>query len=165
MAILVRPLRAGELRLYLEIVNEAVRGLAASHYDAAAIAGWVVPLTEKTLADLEQNPDHEIRLLADLDGRPAGIGALVVERAELRACYVRPNVARRGCGSAIVSAIEAIATEHGLTRLELAASLNAEAFYAHLGYGVVERTNIPLPNGHLLAAVRMSKDLVGFRTD
>ena len=167
MGIVVRPLRGGELRLYVEIVNDAVRGLAASHYDAAAIAGWIVPLTEAVLADLDRNPDREIRLLAELDGRPAGIGALVLERAELLACYVRPEAARRGCGSAIVRAIEAIAREHGLPRLSLAASLNAEPFYTQMGYAVIDRSPITLPNGHVLAAVQMARDLEppAFRTD
>ena len=167
MAIIVRPLGAGELRLYLEIVNDAVRGLAASHYDAAAIAGWVVPLTDAVLADLERNPEREIRLLAELDGRPAGIGALVVERSELRACYVRPEAARHGCGSAIVRAIEAIAREHVVSRLTLAASINAEPFYTQMGYATIERSHITLSNGHLLAAVQMTRELepVSFRTD
>jgi putative acetyltransferase len=159
MAIAVRRLQSEELRLYLEIVNESVRGLAASHYDEGAIAGWVVPITESTLADLERNADDEVRLLAELDGRPAGIGALVVGHAELRACYVRPAAARHGCGSAIVRAIERIAAEHGLRQLELSAALNAEPFYAHLGYDVLERTTITLPNGHALAAVRMTRRL------
>jgi putative acetyltransferase len=159
MAIVVRPLLADELRLYLEIVNDAVRGLAARHYDAAAIAGWVVPPTDTVLADLETNADREIRLLAELDGRPAGVGALIAERSELLACYVRPAAARRGCGTAIVRTIEAVARTRGLAHLELAASLNAEPFYAHLGYRVVERTDITLRNGHTLAAVRMAKDL------
>jgi GNAT superfamily N-acetyltransferase len=75
------------------------------------------------------NTDGEIRLVAELDGTPAGIGALVVERSELRACYVHPSVARRGCGSALVREIERLACEHGLSHLELAASLEAEAFY------------------------------------
>ena len=167
MAIVVRPLRAGELRLYLEIVNDAVRGLATGHYDAAAIAGWIVPLTGSVLADLGRNADREIRLLAELDGRPAGIGALVVERGELLACYVRPDAARRGCGSAIVRALEAIAREHGLSRLSLAASLNAEPFYTQMGYTAIERSHITLPNGHLLAAVHMTRELepLSFRTD
>lgn len=152
-------MRPDEGRIYLDVVNSAIRGLAVSHYSADAIAGWIVPMDAGTLADFDGNEEHEIRLMADLNGEPVAIGALIVERSELRACYVRPEAARRGCGSAIVREIERIAREHGLSRLELAASLNAEPFYRWLGYRVRERSDVVLRNGHRMAAVWMEKDL------
>lgn len=159
MPIAVRPLRAGEGGAYLEIVNSAIRGLAVSHYAPDAIEGWVVPVTDETIRDLMLNREHEIRLVAELDGKPVGIGALVVERSELRACYVSPQAARRGCGSALVREIERLARENGLTHLDLAASINAEPFYAAHGYGVRERSDVVLSNGHRMAAVWMGKAL------
>jgi putative acetyltransferase len=159
MPITVRPLRDDEGRIYLEIVNSAIRGLAVGHYPPEAIEGWVVPVTDETVRDLMLNRDNEIRVIADLDGEPAGIGALVLARSELRACYVSPHAARRGCGSALVREIERLARENGLTRLELAASINAEAFYAAHGYEVRERSDVVLGNGHRMAAVWMGKNL------
>jgi len=155
----VRPLATDEGRTYLEIVNRAIRGLAADHYPADVIERWTVPVTDETVRNLMQNTDHEIRLIAELNGRPAGIGALIVERSELRACYVSPDAARHGCGSALVCEIERLARENGLTRLELAASLNAEPFYARLGYEVRERSDVVLTNGLRMAAVWMVKNL------
>ncbi|HEY7446523.1 MAG TPA: GNAT family N-acetyltransferase [Vicinamibacterales bacterium] len=157
--ITVRPLRADEERLYMEIVNSAILGLARSHYSPDAIAGWVVPINEETLGNLARNEEHEIRLIAELDGEPVGIGALILERSELRACYVSPKAARRGCGSALVREIERLALENGLTRLELAGSLNAEPFYAAHGYHVRERSDVVLRNGYRMAAVWMEKNL------
>jgi putative acetyltransferase len=159
MPITVRPLRDDEERIYLEIVNSAIRGLAVGHYPPEAIEGWVVPVTDETVRDLRLNRDNEIRVIADLDGEPVGIGALVLERSELRACYVSPHAARRGCGSALVREIERLARQNGLTRLELAASINAEAFYAAHGYEVRERSDVVLGNGHRMAAVWMGKNL------
>lgn len=46
-----------------------------------------------------------------------------------------------------------------VTRLTLHASLNAEPFYVALGYAVLERTDVKLPNDHRMAVVRMAKDL------
>jgi putative acetyltransferase len=159
MAITVRPMRPDEGLTYLEIVNSAIRGLAAGHYAPEVIEGWIVPPTDENLRDLVQNPDGEIRLIAELDGAIAGIGALVVAGSELRACYVAPDAARRGCGSALVREIERIAREHRLTRLYLASSLNAEQFYAAHGYRVRERSVVVLRNGHRMPAVWMWKDL------
>lgn len=157
--IAVRRLRDEELELYLEIHERAIRGLAAGHYPADIIEGWCVPATEDTLAELRRNPDNEVRLIAELDGTPVGMGALVVEKSELRACYVAPEGARRGCGSALVREIERLARERGVTHLDLAASLNAEAFYTAQGYTVTERSEVVLDNGVRMAAVWMTKSL------
>lgn len=157
--ITVRLLRDDELRTYLEIHTSAIRGLAVTHYDADVIDAWVVPISDETLRDLTTNADGEMRFLAELDGQPAGIGALVLDRSELRACYVAAHAARRGCGSALVREMERVAREHGLTRLDLAGSLNAEPFYAAHGYQVRERSEVVLRNGHRMRAVWMGKDL------
>jgi putative acetyltransferase len=159
LPISVRPLRASEGHTYLTIVNGAIRGLAAGHYAPDIIEGWVVPVTDESVRDLMLNPDQEIRLIVERDGNPVGIGALVVDRSELRACYVLPDAARQGCGSALVREIERLARANGLTRLELAASLNAEAFYAAHGYAVRERSEVTLRNGHRMPAVWMEKTL------
>ena len=159
MACVVRALRDDELRSYIEIVNNSIMGLAASHYAAEVIQNWLVPITDQTLTDLTMNEDHEIRLVAELRGQLAGIGALVVERSELRACYVLPSVARQGVGRALVNEIEAVARANGLEHLELAASLNAEPFYAALGYCVRERSDVALRNGFRMDAVWMRKKL------
>jgi putative acetyltransferase len=147
------------LPLYLEIIAAAIHGLAASHYSPEAIEGWAPKITDRFLAKLATNADGEIRLIAEVDGVPAGIGALVVGKSELRACYVLPSAARRGCGSALVREIERLAKEHSLSRLELAGSLNAESFYASLGYEVRERSAVALPNGHRLPCAWMEKAL------
>ena len=159
MRVTVRPLRDDEIRLYLEIHERAIRGLAASHYSRADIEGWVVPATDENLRRLTRNADREIRFVAELHGNPVGIGALVVEKSELRAVYVAPEGARRGCGSALVREIERTARDNKLTRLALHASLNAEPFYVSLGYEVLERTDVALPNDHRMAVVRMGKNL------
>ncbi|MCY4074919.1 MAG: GNAT family N-acetyltransferase [Acidobacteria bacterium] len=159
VAVTVRALRDDEIRRYLEIHERAIRGLAGSHYSQEAIEGWVVPATDENVRRLRLNADREIRLVAELDGRPVGIGALVLETAELRAVYVSPEGARQGCGSALVHEIERIARDGAVARLTLHASLNAEQFYASLGYGVLDRTEVVLPNNHRMEAVAMAKDL------
>ena len=125
MAVTVRPLQHDEIRLYLEIHERAIRGLAASHYSQDDIEGWVVPATDENLRRLTLNADREIRLIAELYGRPVGIGVLVLEESELLAVYVSPEGARRGCGSALVREIEQIARNNRVARLTLHASLNA----------------------------------------
>jgi putative acetyltransferase len=161
MAVVVRPMLAGEARAFLDIHSRSVRGLAASHYPPEVIDAWVVPATDENVRAFLENPDGELRLLAELDGSVAGLGCLVVQNAELRGCYVAPEAARKGVGSALVREIERIAREHGLDHLRLDASINAESFYSALGYEVVERGEHVWPSGQRMAAVTMRKTFGG----
>jgi hypothetical protein len=58
-----------------------------------------------------------------------------------------------------VREIERIAEESGLERLELLSSVNAESFYASLGYQADRRTEHVLSTGVAMAAVNMTKTL------
>jgi putative acetyltransferase len=159
VVITVRPLRVNEGRLFLQIHSRAIRGLAAAHYPPEVLDAWTVPATDESVRGLLANPDDEIRFIAELDGEPVGLGALVVANSELRACYVVPEASRKGVGTALVTEIERIAIEKGLERLELIASLNSEPFYAFLGYETHGRTKHVLSTGHSMAAVKMAKML------
>jgi len=161
MAIVVRPMRSEEARAFLDIHTRSVRGLAEPHYPPEVIDAWVVPATDESVRGFLENPDGELRLLAELDGALVGLACLVVQNAQLRACYVAPEAARRGVGSALVREIERIAREHGLDHLHLDASINAESFYAALGYEVVERGEHVWPSGQRMQAVVMRKALRG----
>jgi putative acetyltransferase len=157
MTIAIRPLRTDESRMFFDIHTRAIRGLAAAHYPSEVIRDWAGAITERSLERFETNAEQSIRLIAELDGEPAGLGVLVPANAELRACYVVPEAARKGVGSALVREIERIARENGLSRLNLDSSVNAEKFYASLGYEVVTRGERVLGSGVRMAAVQMTK--------
>jgi putative acetyltransferase len=89
-----------------------------------------------------------------------GLGVIVPQNAELRACYVHPNAARKGVGSALVREIERIAREHGVSQLHLDSSVNAEPFYLACGYAVVERGEHLLRGVVPMASVEMTKMLI-----
>jgi putative acetyltransferase len=90
-------MRSEEARRLLEIHRESVRGIAAEDYAASVIDAWApLPITDEIVERFLSNRDDEIRLMAEIDGQPVGIGALVLSHSELRACYVVPSAARRG---------------------------------------------------------------------
>ena len=160
MAVSIRPMRSEEARRFLEIHHESVRGLAAKDYPASVIDGWApLPITDEVIDRFLRNRDDEIRLMAEIDGQPVGIGALVLSNSELRACYVVPSAARRGVGAAVVAEIERIAREHRLFSLRVESSLTAEPFYTALGYVVEERGQHVLGSGVPMAAIKMRKQL------
>src|SRR5688572_3245792 len=116
MPVVVRAMHPGDVPRYLQIHSRSVRVLVAGHYSPDVIEAWTGPLTEEGFL---ANPHGEIRLIADLDGQAVGFGALVLSPPELRACYVMPDAARKGIGTALVREIDRIAMENGVTRLTL----------------------------------------------
>jgi putative acetyltransferase len=158
MPVLIREMRPGDARIFLEVHHAAVRGLAANDYPVEVIDAWApLPILDNHVAAVRSNPDGEYRLIAEIDGQVVGIGALVATNIELRACYVRPESSRKGVGSALVREIERKARELGVTLLEADSSLNAQPFYAAHGYEVQARGVHILAGGRPMACMRMRK--------
>jgi putative acetyltransferase len=158
MTIHVRPARPEDARSFIEVRNAAVRGIAAKDYPPAVIDSWAKsPITDATIEHFLANPDKETRLVAELNSEIVGIGSLVLEKNELRACYVLPSAARQGVGSAILGEIERIALENGVTFLQMDSSVTAEPFYNAMGYEVLEYGEHVLYKGPRMACVRMRK--------
>ena len=158
MRVDIRELRRGEERLFLEVHAQSIRGLASGHYAPEVIDAWCVPADDDTVAAFTKNAENELRLVAEIDGEVVGLAALVLESSELRACYVLPEAARQGVGSALVREMERRAAIHHLDRLELLSSMNAEPFYTALGYRSEGRIEHNV-RGQPMAAVMMSKRL------
>ena len=159
MTVSVRAMRAEDARAFFDVHRAAIREIAAADYPAAVIEAWAPPVTDAHVEQLLANPDGEVRLVAEIDGRIVGMGAIVPANAELRACYVAPDAARLGVGTAIVGALEQLARDHGLTALELDSSLTAEPFYRALAYVSEGRITHRLRTGQEMASVRMWKGL------
>jgi putative acetyltransferase len=160
----IREMRPDDTRAFLEVHHAAVREVAARDYSVEIIDAWApLPITDGHVAGVLANPDDEYRLVAEIKGRVVGIGALVAENHEVRACYVAPDAGRRGVGSALLREIEREALQRGLKFLEADSSLTAEPFYAAQGYLVLERGDHVLHNGKRMACVKMRKHLVSPR--
>lgn len=160
MSLVIRHMNSGDARAFLEVHHSAVRQIAAKDYPVAVVEDWApLPITEEAIEHVRANPENEVRLVAEIEGRIAGIGVLITETAELRACYVAPEASRKGVGSALVREIERIARGHGLTFLRLTSSITAEPFYAALGYQILGHGRHTLNSGQVMACVRMRRDL------
>jgi putative acetyltransferase len=160
MTITIREMRNLDARAFLEVHRAAVHALAAKDYPDSVIQAWApLPITENNIAAVIANPDNETRFVAEIDGKVAGIGVLVIQNNELRACYVGPEAVRNGVGSALVRKIEAVALDRGLSSLQLDSSLTAAPFYAALGYITRGRGVHILRSGQKMACVKMDKQL------
>jgi len=82
-----------------------------------------------------------------------------VDFAKIRAIFVHPAWARRGLGSLLLAHCEQAAQSAGFRRFEMGSTLTGVPLYTLKGYVERERISLPLPNGELLAVVRMNKSL------
>ncbi len=83
------------------------------------------------------------------------------EPARVRAMFVRRDWTRRGLGRAILAACERAARAEGFRTLALMATLPGEQLYRAAGFRELERTEITLPDGVVLAGVAMERPIGG----
>ena len=82
-----------------------------------------------------------------------------VEPARIRAFFVHPSWARRGLGRLLFHACAAAARAAGFHELELTATLPGEPLYTTLGFTVVERGAVTMPDGVELPTARMRRPI------
>lgn len=81
------------------------------------------------------------------------------EPARLRAFFVDPRWARRGIGGLLFHLCSTAAHDAGFRELELTATLPGEQLYSTLGFTVVERGGVAMPDGVELPTARMRRSL------
>ncbi len=158
------------------LIVASVRGLQTRDYTAAEIEGAlasVFGVDTQLIADgtyfVAETEDHAIAGCGGWSKRRTLFGAdhwthredalldPATDAAKIRAFFVHPDWARRGIGTAILSACESAAIAAGFTRFEMGATLTGIPLYAARGYQASERFNVPLKNGATLPIVRMLK--------
>ena len=81
------------------------------------------------------------------------------EPARLRAFFVDPRWSRRGIGGLMFHICSTAARAAGFRALELTATLPGERLYATLGFAVVERGAVTMPDGVALETALMRRSL------
>lgn len=81
------------------------------------------------------------------------------EPARLRAFFVDPRWARRGIGKLLFHLCATAARAAGFHEVELTATLPGEQLYTTLGFTVVERGGVTMPDGVELPTARMRRSL------
>jgi len=156
----IRPARAdaAEAEAIAALHRRAVHGHYEGRYPTRTLEAWSAPIDARRIRQVQESGADEWRLLAEREGVLVGFGALVIAhepegakgaegaeetgsaaaaegpRGEIRACYVPPEAAGTGVGSALVAALEAEARRQGLAALDLVSFPDAVAFYEACGY-------------------------------
>jgi len=87
-------------------------------------------------------------LVSRVDGLVVATGSLV--EGEIAGVFVRPQLQRQGYRKTIMTYLEKLALEKGMSRVQLNISLPSLAFYEHLGYEILEERALHLGEGQYL---------------
>ena len=160
------------------LIEASVRGLQKNDYTPRQIEGalgtalgldtQLVVDTTYFVATPAEQPDVLVacggwsnrRTLFGSDGsatRDAAFLDPLTDAARIRAIFVHPDWARRGLGSLMLAHCEAEAKHAGFQRFEMGSTLTGISLYRLRGYTEIERVDVPLPNGEVLAVIRMAK--------
>lgn len=141
--------------------HAAVYKTGATTYPPELLKHWSGPLNAERITDirvhLESGSSHY--LVAETEGIVVGFSSIDLQSRELRGPFINPDFGREGIGSELVAALEDVAAERGFEELFVDASLNAEHFFAELGYELLGENVSTLPDGTELPTKRMHKKI------
>ena len=161
----VRRAKPADARGILEVHRRAVHEIAGEVYDDEILEAWSPPVdderVEQFIGGVFESEESNVMFVA-IDGtRVLGFSEVVPANEELRAVYVDPEFTGRGLGTALLRQAEWAATQAGVDRLELDASLNAVDFYEKNGYTRLADGTHELSGGVEMDCVIMDKTFPG----
>lgn len=128
-----------------QLIDDGTYFVVEDEGEIAACGGWSF---RQTLYGGDQRPVDAGAGPGAASQRPA---------AKIRAFFVGPGRGRKGLGRLLMSACEDAARAAGFTRLELMSTMPGVPFYRRLGFRDVEPVQDTLPDGTVLAFVRMER--------
>jgi GNAT superfamily N-acetyltransferase len=171
----IRPATMNEIPALEALIAASVRGLSSGYYSHEQIESALIHVfgvDSQLIAD-------GTYFVAEIDGQIVGCGGWSkrktlfggdqakeaednlldpnTDAARIRAFFIHPDFARRGIGKQLIEACETAAQNAGFRQLEMGATLPGEPLYRAVGYEVLERFDLPFPNGLVLPLVRMGK--------
>lgn len=123
---------------------QAIHRLAHDNFDNAHVHGYCTQQTvtcNKARFSMdamqqiakEQRRGKRIILVAEFNSKVVGVASLVENN--VRMVFVKLGMQQQGIGKALLNEIEKMATEHGISELTVASTVNAVGFYEKKGFG------------------------------
>ncbi len=178
MPVSIRLATLGDIPALQRMIPESVRVLGGNYYSPRQIESaliYIFGVDSQLILDgtyfVAESGEHLVgcggwskrRTMFGGDQSKSGNSDELLEPAKdparIRAFFVHPQWSRKGIGSRIVRACEEAGREAGFTSVELVATLPGEPLYLAMGYRVMRRLEIPMPDGERLPAAHMEKRL------
>ena len=151
----LRPFLPADAPVLARLFRASVEELTAGDYSDDQRAAWISAADDA--AAIAARLTAGLTLVALADGKTAGFASLK-DNLLFDMLYVRPDLARRGVGSALADAIEKLAGARGAKRLTVEAPDSARDFFVARGY-VPQSRNTILLGGEWLGNTTMTKEL------
>jgi GNAT superfamily N-acetyltransferase len=140
----------------LGIRNAAVNSQCVGHYSDDDLKIWTDGELTETFAEAVEKYGY----VAISEGLIVATGMVNLESGKIDALFVEPTHMSAGLGKQMLSHLENLAAEAGLTELKLDSTLNAAPFYRAHGFVGDCVAKYESPRGISLACVPMAKVLV-----
>ncbi len=151
----LRPFLPADVATLAALFRASIETLAADDYDDGQRDAWASAVNDG--AAFGARLAAELTIVALVDGDIAGFASLR-DNTHFDMLYVRPDLARRGVGSALADAIEKLAGARGTKALSVDASDAARDFFAARGYTAQSRNTVEVA-GQWLGNTTMTKQL------
>lgn len=153
----LRPYLPADASALAALFRASVEELAADWYGEDQLAAWSSAADDEDA--FARRLGSRLAIVATVEGEIAGFASLQ-DGAVFDMLYVRPDMARRGVGSALADAIEKLAKARGAVSLSVEPSDAARDFFARRGYIATSR-NTAAVAGEWLGNTTMTKELAG----
>lgn len=143
----IRSFNRKDLHALHRMICETIDASYSGVYPPRAVAYFKEHHSERKI--VERNSVGEILvLISERDSSILATGALI--GSEITGVFVRHSDQRHGYGKAIMTQLEQIAMENGISELSLSISLPSRRFYEHLGYKVLDECALDAGEGEFL---------------
>lgn len=137
----LRPFLAADTVPLQDLYAQSIEELTQDGYDEDQRMAWIARAADA--ATFAKRLSENLTLIVERDGERLGFASLK-GNAEIDMLYVHPYAAGEGVASALLDALEKLATARGATTLTADVSDTAHDFFQSRGYQPVRRNNIPI---------------------
>ena len=149
----IRKAQAADVPLCYDIRNRAIKTHCTDFYTPEQLALWTQGgISEALIKDIVAT----FYVIA-LNGKVIGSGKLTFETGMVDAIFVDPDAFGQGAATLMLSYLEALAIEKGLSVLRLESTLNAAPFYRLRGFVGEEVSTYHTLRGICLDCIPMEK--------
>jgi putative acetyltransferase len=136
----LRPYLPADTVVCAAIFEASITELTSEDYTEAQQEAWIAALNEEELAE---RLGKQLTLIATLRDAPVGFASLK-DGNHIDLLYVHPSAVGQGVASALIDALEKLATARGATKLTAEVSDTAHRFFTRRGYVGQSRNTVPL---------------------
>lgn len=155
MSIGLRPYLPADASELAAIFVASIEQVASEDYDVDQVAAWTSKADDE--AAFGARLAGQLTLVATIGGETAGFASLR-GNDHIDMLYVHPEALGQGVATALIDALERLATARGAAQMKVDASDAAEPFFASRGYRAQQRNSVEI-EGVWLANTTMAKPL------